>query len=384
MLRWVLAWAVSVGALFPLLYYLTVIYTSWRYFRRPRESNSDFFPPVSILKPVRGVERETYANFSSFCRLDYPEYEILFGVNDADDPAVPVIEKLIQDFPQRSIRLLIGSSYLGSNDKVRKLCRLAREAHYGILVISDSDVRVEPDYLRAVVSPFQKPQVGAVTCLYQVKPEPRWGPELEAIGVASDFFPGVLAARLLEGVKFALGATMATRAEILAEIGGFEAMADSFSDDFELGNRIAAKGYRVELISHTVWTMPFSEGTLGFLAHQMRLAVGLRNSRPWGHFGRILSQGLPWAVAAATLHRSGILAAAFVGGYLALRLAMAWTVGVWGLHDPLMRRKWWLVPLWDAVAFVVWAASFAQNRVRWRGAEFYVRKGRLIPVASRR
>jgi len=384
MLRWVLAGAVSVGALLPFLYYLTVIYSAWRYFRRPRESNSDFSPPVSLLKPVRGMERETYANFSSFCRLDYPEYEILFAVNDADDPAVPVIEKLIRDFPRRSIRLLMGSSSRGSNDKVRKLCRLAREAHYGILVISDSDVRVEPDYLRAVVSPFRNPQVGAVTCLYQLKPEPRWGPELEAIGVASEFFPGVLVARLLEGVKFALGATMAARSEILAEIGGFEAIADSFSDDFELGNRIAAKGYRVDLIPYTVWTLPFSEGALGFFEHQLRLAVGLRNSRPWGHFGRILAQGLPWAVAAAAVHRSWAAAAAFLGAYLALRLAMAWTVGVWGLHDPLMRRKWWLVPLWDAIAFVVWAASFAQNRVRWRGAEFYVRKGRLIPVASRR
>ena len=383
MLRLIAEWVISVGALLPLLYYLAAVYISWSYFRRPAEMNFDFLPPVSILKPVRGVEQESYENFSSFCNLDYPEYEILFGVNDADDPAVPVIEKLTQDFPNRSIRLLIGSSFRGSNDKVRKLCRLAREARYKILVVSDSDIRVGPDYLRAVMSPFQNPAVGAVTCPYLVNPESRLGPELEAIGVSSDFFPGVLVARHLEGVKFALGATMAVRAEALAEIGGFESIADSFSDDYELGNRIAAKGHRIELVPYTVRTFPPSEGTLGFFKHQLRWAVGVRNSRPRGHFGRIFSQGLPWVVAAAFFHQTWSWAAAFFGAYLITRLAMAWTVAVWGLKDPLVRRKWWLIPLWDAVAFVVWTMSFTQKRVRWSGVEFYVRKGKLIPVASR-
>ena len=381
--RLVIDWVVSVGALIPLLYYLAVIYSARRFFRQPPISNADFTPPASILKPVRGVDAESYANFSSFCRLDYPAYEIVFGVNDAGDPAVPVIQQIIQDFPQRSIRLLIGSTNRGSNDKVRKLCRLAKEAQYEILVVSDSDIRVQPDYLRRVVPPFRDPQVGAATCLYRAKAEPRLGPELEAIGLASEFFPGVLMARQLEGVKFALGATMATRSAILAEIGGFEAIADSLMDDYELGNRIAAKGYRVELIPYSVWTVPASEGALGCFKHQLRWAVGVRNSRPWGHRGRLLAQGLPWAVAAAAVDGSGAATAGFLGAYLVIRLAMAWTVGVWGMQDPLMRRKWWLVPVWDAVAFVIWVASFVQNRIRWCGTEFYVRKGRLVPVTPR-
>ncbi len=383
MLRIVLEWTISACALLPLFYYLIVIYSGWRYFRHPMKTNEGFTPPVSILKPVRGVEPESYANFSSFCRLDYPACEILFGVNEADDPVVPVIRKLMQDFPKQHIRLLIGSPDGGSNDKVRKLRRLAREAQYGILVISDSDIRVQPDYLRAVVEPFQDPQVGAVTCLYCLRAEPRLGPELEAIGLASDFLPSVLAARQLEGVKFALGATMATRVETLAEIGGFEVIADSLMDDFELGNRIAAKGYQVRLLPYTVSTIPASEGAFGFFRHQLRSAVGIRHSRPWGHFGRLLTQGLPWAMAAAIVDSSGMATAAFLGSYLVLRLAMAWTVGVWGLKDPLLRRKWWLVPLWDAAAFAIWAASFVQNRVRWCGTEFYVRKGKLIPTTSR-
>ncbi len=379
MLRLVLEWAVSVGALASLWYYLAVIDTARSYFREPLEKNSRLTPPVSILKPVRGAEAESYTNFSTFCSLDYPEYEILFCANDADDPAVPVVEKLIQDFPQQSIRLLIGSEFSGSNDKVRKLCRLAQEARYSILVVSDGDIRVQPDYLRAVVSAFQDPRVGAVTCPYLVKPRPRLGPELEAIGVTSDFFPGVLMARRMEGVKFALGATMAVRSDVMAEIGGFEAIADSFSDDYELGKRVAAYGYRVQLIPHVVWTVPASEGPLDFFTHQLRWAVGVRNSRPWGHFGRILSQGLPWAVAAAALDARAV-GLAFVGAYLVLRLAMAWTVAVWGLKDPLVRRKWWLVPLWDLVAFAVWAASLTRKRIRWGDSEFYVRNGRLVPV----
>jgi ceramide glucosyltransferase len=381
--RFVIEWVVSVGALIPLLYYLTAIYSALRFFRQTPPVDPDFTPPVSILKPVRGVEAESYENFSSFCRLDFPAYEILFGVNDAGDPAVPVIERLIRDFPQQSIRLVIGSSYRGSNDKVRKLCRLAHEAQHKILVVSDSDIRVQPDYLRTVVAPFHDPQVGATTCLYRVKAEPRLGPELEAIGLASEFFPGVLMARQLEGVKFALGATMATRSQVLAEIGGFEAIADSLMDDFELGNRIAAKGYRVELIPYAVWTVPVSEGAFGFFKHQLRWAVGVRNSRPWGHLGRLLTQGLPWAIAAAAFHRSWEGMAGFLGAYLILRLVMAWAVGVWGLQDPLMRRKWWLAPLWDAVAFVIWAGSFLQNRIRWCGSDFYVRKGRLVPAGTR-
>lgn len=381
--RLIIEWLVSVGAMIPLLYYLAVIYSARRFFRQPNRLNLNFSPAVSILKPVRGVEPESYENFASFCRLDYPSYEIIFGVNDADDPAVAVIQRVIRDFPQRSIRLLIGASHRGSNDKVRKLCRLAGEARFEILVVSDSDVRVQADYLRRLVAPFEDPHVGAATCFYHVKVDSRLGPELEAVGVASEFFPGVLMARQLEGVKFALGATMAVRSQSLAEIGGFEAIADSFLDDYELGNRIAAEGYRVELIRYAVCTLPMLEGGLGFFKHQLRWAVGVRNSRPWGHFGRLLAQGLPWAIAAVAFHRTWAAAAGFLGAYLVIRLVVAWTVGVWGLKDPLMRRKWWLVPLWDVASFVIWAVSFVQNRIHWCGTEFYVRKGRLVPVSPR-
>src|SRR3989441_6014696 len=234
-------WAVLALAVTPFVYYLLCIHSALSFFLAQRKPGprvtpaSDFTPPVSILKPVRGLDRDAYENFSSFCRQDYPEYEILFAVSDADDPAIPVVQKLIYDFPERSIRLLVGSENLGPNNKVCKLCRLVSEARYELLVISDSDVRVGTDYLRAVLSPFQDPEVGAVTCLYIGLAARQLCAELEAIGIASEFFASVLVARRLEGLKFALGATMATTRQRLAEIGGFEAMVNQHSDDFELG-----------------------------------------------------------------------------------------------------------------------------------------------------
>ena len=376
-------WFVSVGAIISLLYYLAVLFSAWRYFRRPFRYGRDFAPPVSILKPVKGLDREAYANFASFCELDYPEYEILFGVSDADDPVIPVIEKLIDDYPNCAIRLFVGSNCKGWNSKVRKLCRLSRKARYSTLVISDSDIRVQPDYLRAVVSPFRNPSVGAVTCMYHMQPEARMGSEIEAIGLTSDFLAGVVVARQLEGVKFTLGASTAVRAECLKAIGGFEAIADCFSDDFELGRRIADKGHEIELIPYAVATLSPSQGALDAVKHQIRWAVGVRNSRPWGQLGRLLTQALPWVVAATLVQHTWEGTVGFLGAYLALRLAVAWTVGVWGLKDPLLRRRMWLVPAWDALAFFIVAISFSKRRIHWRGTEFYVRKGRLSPVPTK-
>ncbi|HEX5413309.1 MAG TPA: bacteriohopanetetrol glucosamine biosynthesis glycosyltransferase HpnI [Terriglobia bacterium] len=376
-------WVVSVGAIVSLLYYLAALFSAWRYFRRPVDRHPDFCPPVSILKPVKGMDRECYENFASFCNLDYPEYEILFGVMDVDDPVIPVIRRLIEDYPSRAIRLFVGSPWKGWNRKVRQLCRLSHEARYPVLVLSDSDIRVEPDYLRAIVNPFRNPNVGAVTCMYRMQPEPKLPSEIEAVGLTSDFMAGVVVARQLEGVKFALGASIAVTAERLEELGGFEAIADCFSDDFELGRRIADVGHEVELIPYTVASISPSQGLFDAIRHQLRWAVGVTNSRPWGQLGRLLTQALPWIIAATLVHHTWEATAGFWSAYLMLRMAVAWTVGVWGLKDPLLSRKWWLVPVWDALAFFILAASFSKRRIEWRGNAFYIRKGRLSPAPSK-
>jgi ceramide glucosyltransferase len=378
----ILRWLILAMALAPFVYYLLSIYCALEFFRPRRRSTGDFQPPVSILKPVRGLDREAYENFASFCRQDYATYEILFAVSDADDPIIPVIERLIRDFPERSIRLLIGAEPLGPNSKVCKLCRLVRESRFDLLVISDSDVRVEPDYLRAVAGAFRDPQVGAVTMLFRGMVDDGLGSQLDCVGSSAEFCAAAIVARQLEGVKFTLGATMATTRERLAEIGGFEALVEFHSDDFELGNRIAGRGYRVEILADPVWMVYPAQSVGAYLRHELRWAIGLRHIRPWGHFGLLFTHGLPLSLAAAAVAPSALVGGLYIGAYFGLRLLMAWTVGVRGLRDPVLRSRLWLVPLRDAFAFYTWVASFFTNRIQWRCTEFEIREGRLHPAAD--
>jgi ceramide glucosyltransferase len=381
---WVaLSWRTFILALaaVPLIYYVAATLAAGRFFRSERRKKlGDFTPVVSLLKPVRGVDFGSYENFASFCRLDYPEYEILFGVNDGADPAVPLIHRLMTEFPQRKIRLLVGSEELGANRKVNKLARLAREAQHNILALTDGDVRVGPKYLREVVAPFADDKVGAVTSFYRAIAEKNLGAELEAVGAASDFFAGVLMANWMEGITFGLGASIVTTKHWLAKIGGFEAIADMHSDDYELGHRIAKAGGKILLSRETVWTMYPAQTPRGFWQHQVRWARTVRLCRPLSYAGLVFTHGLPWAVAAALLAPTQWIAAAYLLAYAILRLVMAWTVGVWGVRDEVLRRKLWLVPLRDAIHFAVWLASLASNRIHWGGEEFIMRKGQLVPT----
>ena len=369
-------------ALLPLVYYLAATYCAWDFFRRNREPSRDFAPPVSILKPLKGLERKAYDNLASFCRLDYPEYEILFGVDDERDPGIPVIERVIRDFPSVPIRLVIGSAVQATNNKVAKLCRLLPEARHELLVMSDGDIRVKPDYLRCVVSPFRDPSVGAVTCLYRGMTDPNLWSELEDLSLTTDWLASTLVARKLEGVKFALGATIAITRSRLAEIGGFEALADCAADDHELGRRIAARGYRVELMPSAIQTLCASGTARQFFLHHLRWGVIIRHCRPWGFIGELFTKGLPWSLAAALLAPSRLAAIGYLAVPLTARLAMAFTFGLYGMKDPLLPKRAWLIPLRDAIEFFIWVLALFSNRISWRESRFYVRSGRLVPITS--
>jgi ceramide glucosyltransferase len=372
-------------ALASFAYYVVATVAALRFFRRRDAASvsSDFTPPISILKPIYGLDRETYENYASFCAQDYPDYEILFCVSDDQDPAIPMIQQLARDFPQRRIHLLIGSELLGVSDKVNKLCRMAREAQHEILAVSDSDVRVEPEYLRAIAAPFRDPAVGAVTCLYRGLTDGSLAANLEAIGNSTDFAAGVLVAWLFAPVNFTLGATMATTKKCLAEIGGFESLVDHFSDDYELGNRIAARGHRVELITFPVSIVYPHQTLADAFRHQLRWNVSIRFSRPAGHLGLIFTQALPLGLLAAIFAPSAACAISLLLGYLLLRGISAWVVGVYGMRDAGVQRHLELLPLRDAFAFIVWVASFFPQRIHWRGREFYVRDKRLVPTTPR-
>jgi len=373
------------------VYSLAAIIAADRFFGRARADSgardasgivADFAPPVSILKPIRGLDRETYENYASFCRQNYPEFEILFCVADRNDPAVPVIEQVIRDFPQRSIRLLIGADSLGASDKVNKLCRMVHEARHEIVIVTDSDVRVEAGFLGAVVRPFRDSAVGGVTCLYRGLTDGSFPANLEALGNSTDFAPGVLVAWMLGGAKlnFMLGAVMATTKTHLAQIGGFESLVDYFCDDYELGNRLAARGYRVELSPLPV-DIVYPRETFGeAFRHQVRWNLSIRYSRPWGHLGLIFTQILVWSLAGLFLTQSWLGEFGFAAMYALLRHEMALSAGARGMKDKLVRAKIGILWLRDLFAFVVWAASFFPQRIHWRERQFYVRDKRLVPV----
>jgi ceramide glucosyltransferase len=367
----------------PLAYYVTAILAAVRFFRRERPPTlPSYAPPVSLLKPVRGVDFGSYENFASFCRQDYPDYEILFAVNDETDPVVPLIRRLASEFPHRRIRLMVGSERIGANRKVNKLIRLAQEAQHEIVVLTDGDVRVGSSYLREVVAPFADAKTGAVTSFYRAVAEPSLGAELEAIGASSDFFAGVLVAEWKEGMTFALGASIVTTKQWLDRIGGLEAIANAHSDDYELGHRIARAGGEVLLSREIVWTMYPAQSARGCWEHQVRWARTVRLCRPLSYLGLIFTHGLPWALLAAWIAPTKGIAGAYVLAYLALRFLMAWTVGVWGLGDEVLRQKIWLVPLRDAMYFAVWVASFTSRRITWGGEEFTMEKGQMVPAGA--
>jgi ceramide glucosyltransferase len=376
--------AILAIASFPLVYYVLACVAAWKFSRGlDQRVSGSLQPPVSILKPLHGVDFASYENYASFCHQHYPaEYEILFAVNDQSDPAAAVVQRLMVAFPLREIKLLIGAEYFGANRKVNSLVRLAREAKYEVLALSDGDVRVTPQYLQNVVAPLEDSTVGAVTSFYRGIVQKNLGAEFEAIGASSAFFAGVLMAVWTEGVKFALGASIATTKTWLRKIGGFEEIAAFLADDYEIGRRVAEAGGRVVLSHETVWTMYPAQTVRGFWEHQLRWARTVRLCRPVSYAALLFTQGLPWAIAVAVVAPAGWIAIAYLVAYLVLRLAMAWIVGVTVVKDAVLRRRLWLVPFWDAIHFVVWVASFASNHIVWGDVEYVVNGGRMKPVAS--
>jgi ceramide glucosyltransferase len=379
----ILAGGVMLLAVGPFVYYAMALYAAGRFLRRERRRAAppaDFAPPVSVLKPVRGLDRNSYENFASFCRQDYPAYEILFCASDAADPAIPVVEQLIRDFPQVPIRLLVGAEPLGANDRTNKVIRLVREARHDILVVTNSNVRVAPDYLRRLAAAFADSEVGAASIVFRSDAPATLVGRLDAIGSCADFWTSALVAVWLEGgPKFFHGATVALRRSSLEEIGGFEAVADHATEDYLLGKRLAERGHRVTLLA-TPFSLVLADYTLrGYWKHEMLRHVRLRHIRPRGYFGMLFTHGLPWTILAAAVAPAAWISAAYAGAYLALRYASLAAVGVGVLSDATVRRWWWLAPLRDALAFALWLGSYPVRRFRWRGLDFRIdQDGQLV------
>jgi ceramide glucosyltransferase len=338
-------------------------------------------PPVSILKPLKGTDPEMYESFRSHCLQNYPEYEVIFGVSDADDPAIAFVERLQAEFPQVPIRLVSCLRSLGANTKVSNLAQMVTEAKYEHIVVNDSDIRVEANYLRSVAAPLLDPKVGLVTCLYRGVASPSMGSRLESLFISTDFSAGVLVARLLEGgIHFGLGSTLVFRRSDLAATGGFEALTDYLADDYEIGRRIAGLGLGVELSGTVVETFLPRYDLKQFLDHQLRWARTIRDSRPGGYAGLVATFGLPWAVLAVLGTRGAGWAGLLLGTAIVMRYAVALVVGRMVLQDRQVTRWLVLVPLRDFVAALVWLFGFWGHGVTWRGDSFTLKDGKLMRI----
>ncbi len=401
-------------------YFLFAIIAARAFLSARRAPLAPFAPGVSILKSLKGLDPGMLDAFRSHCRQIYDgEFEILFGVSALDDPAIPAVQQLQSEFPNAAIRVIECPARLGTNGKVSTLAQLAPHSRYEFLLINDSDITVSPHYLERVMAHFaqlkgtgfspyvrqfenegalapeaypplsasatgRQPVVGLVTALYRGRMHGTLGSRLESLGIATDFMPSVLVARMIEGgLRYGLGSTLAVSREALQKIGGFEALVDHLADDYELGERIYKAGYRVALSVEVVETSVPAYTWRDFCDHQLRWLRTVRDARPGGYAGLLLTHG--FTLALVNVIASGlspvslwILALSFF-----LRLSLGMTVGAEVVGDHQVLANLWLLPLRDIVATGLWIAGFAGNTVVWRGERFTVKRGKLSNADGR-
>jgi ceramide glucosyltransferase len=367
----------ALPALAATAYYALAIVSAlrWRH-SMARRAKSDWAPPLSILKPVHGRDPRFLEAIRSHASQDYPEFELLFGTTDPNDPAIADIEELQSKFPSRRIEIVIVKTD-APNAKVGVLAELARHARPELLLVNDSDIVVEPGYFRAVTAPLLDEKVGLVTCLYRAHSE-SWPSHLEALGIATEFAPSVLVARLLGQAEFALGSTMVFRADALRRIGGFESIAKYVADDYQLGWHIRRLGYRIEFAPAVVETNLGAASWGATWRHQLRWSRTIRVSRAGGYYGYVVTHATFWALVACAAGQwwAGALA-------LGVRVLAGTLVGRAILRDRNVLPRFWLIPLRDLFGFAIWAAGVSGNRVQWRDRSLRLGPGGVIEAIDR-
>ncbi len=385
MLRLVFQSALSALTLCGIGFSAVAIWSTRRFHQSAsQEPSTDFAPTVSILKPVKGVDTDSYEAFRSHCLQNYVgEYQIIFGVNDAADSAIPLVQKLIAEFPARDIRLVICSEVFGTNRKVSNLMHLLGEAKHDYVLVNDGDIHVPPEYLSSVMSLFSSPETGMVTCLYRGRPGNTLASQLEALGISTDFAAGVLTARRMEGgLRFGLGSTLAMSRSALQKIGGFNAVVDYLADDYQLGKRVADSGLKVELAPVIVETSVPSYSFHQFWLHQLRWARTMRVSRPNGYRGLALTYALPWSILLVMLAPGAWWSSSLLLAAAIARASSAFSVGWLALRYRFLFRDLWLLPVRDLLALATWMWSYAGTSITWRGERFQLKDGRMLPVSK--
>ena len=333
-------------------------------------------PPISVLKPLCGHDDGLEENIRSFLVQDYPEYEVLFGVHRSDDPAVAVVEKIIGEFSGRiSARLIITGESPIPNAKAFSLNRLVREARFDVLVMSDSDVRVTPSLLSHLAQEFQDDRVGLISCPYRAVPGKSLWSRLEAIGMNTELLGGVMVARMIEGMRFALGCTVAVRRSVLEDMGGFGYLQEFLAEDFVIGQRAAELGHGVLFSSYVIEHRIGSQSMMHNLGHRMRWARSTRRSRPLGYWGQIFTYPLPLALLLCAVYPTAWPVLFLT---LIMRAGAAFATAGNIVHDPITQKEWWLLPVQDVIGFFVWISGFVGDKIVWRNRKCTVlRDGRL-------
>ena len=365
-------------------YYLYATYLAFEFFNPffTSKTETDFQPAVTILKPLCGSEENLYQNLASFCQQNYGTYQIVFAVRESSDPSIEVVKKLIHDYPEIDITLVVDERIIGYNLKISNLANAVTNAKYETLIIADSDIRVQPDYIARVVQPLVNPEVGVVTCLYRSLAY-NWLSIFEALGSSSRFHGGVFVARKLQGMNFTFGATIVIRAKVLESIGGFKAIADYLADDYQLGNLSVKAGYKVVLSDYITEHQLNTTNLREFINRQLRWNRCIWAGDPWGYVGLILTYGtlissLFWLISGTSSLGTIILVSTW-----SLRLLMAWVIGVCCIKDQAVSQGFWLLPLHDLVSFGLWCYGFFGRTVRWRGQVFrLIEGGKMISCSD--
>ena len=359
------------------LYYVLSTCALVSHFRKRRKKRLPYRAPaqprISILKPVSGLDTGAHANFESYLRQDYANYEVLFGVLDPDDASLPTIRGVIRELSHASVHL--GAQITGSNNKVRILHLLAQQATGDILVVTDADTRVSSHFLRRIVSPFATESVGVVTCMYRGIRARTVADAFEGLHMTCTFAPGVASANRLRGIDFGLGAAIAIRKSVLDQIGGFEPIVNYLADDFQLGRRPAQAGHEVALSEYVVDVVLSGDSLRTVLARELRWSRTTKASRPWGHLGQVFTFGFVYALILLPVAGFSATAWSVLGGVTLVRATSAWVGARKCLKDRAFLKRVYLLPLRDVLSFAIWVAGYFSRTVTWRGRKLRLTEG---------
>ncbi|ODS31590.1 MAG: ceramide glucosyltransferase [Candidatus Scalindua rubra] len=360
-------------------YYVFSLYCTTSFFNKKCDADDNYLPPVTILKPINGVENGIYENLISYCKQDYPSYQVIFGVSNRKDHAIDVVKKVMNAFPQKDIELVINNDGIGPNPKISNLNNMYKKAKNDIIVMSDSDTRVNGDYLRKLVSPLSNENTGLVTCAYREKITNNITSMMESVSINHDFIPSIMVAQKVENLSYAFGVTIATKREILDDIGGFKEFANYLAEDFHFGKKISDAGYKLYLSDYIVDVIPEKKSFTNFFKHQLRWAKTIKACRPIGYISASFCKyGIVTSLVYLLISSFSTIAVILFITFLSVRIISASIISFKYIKGQRSTLHLLLLPISDILSFTIWCASFSGNRITWRGMKFLLKKGGKI------